>query len=296
MLRFGAPIFSKDQKAAGAGKSHGASGIDPYELVEAHKEKGYTAAYAPKLSISETKTIKEFRKVFEKENIVFAEVGYWENLMDTNLEVRKKNRTEMAEAFALAEELGAVCVVCLAGSYHNEGNVPDKHIEYNFSQEAFDETVDMARYFIDLIKPKTSFFTYEIYQFNNVDSIDMIAKLIKAVDRKQFGVHLDLTNLINCPRNYWKSGELMKECIKQFGDLIVTAHAKDVRMLEPSITVNFDEVIPGEGMLDIATLVRELHKLPQVVPYMMEHLKTEEEYDRASSNIRNIAANEGILI
>jgi hypothetical protein len=29
---------------------------------------------------------------------------------------------------------------------------------------------------------------------------------------------------------------------------------------------------------------------------MMEHLKTEEEYDRASSNIRNIAANEGILI
>ena len=140
------------------------------------------------------------------------------------------------------------------------------------------------------------FFTYEIYQFNNVDSIDMIAKLIKAVDRKQFGVHLDLTNLINCPRNYWKSGELMKECIKQFGDLIVTAHAKDVRMLEPSITVNFDEVIPGEGMLDIATLVRELHKLPQVVPYMMEHLKTEEEYDRASSNIRNIAANEGILI
>ena len=67
-------------------------------------------------------------------------------------------------------------------------------------------------------------------------------------------------------------------------------------MQEPSITVIFEEVIPGEGMLDIVTLVSELHKLPRTVPYMIEHLETEEEYDRASSNIRKIAATEGIVI
>ena len=290
MLRLGGNIFIKGKKSTEAAVP------DPYELAEAHKKKGYTAAYAPKLNINETETIKEFRKVFEKEKIIFAEVGYWNNLMDTDLEVRKKNRTEMADAFALAEELGAVCVVGLAGSYHSPGEVADKNVEHNFSREAFDEAADMARYFLDLVKPKTSFFTYEIYQFNNIDSIEMIAKLIKAVDRKQFGVHLDLANLINCPRNYWKSGELVEECIRQFGDLIVAAHAKDVRMLEPFVTVNFEEVIPGEGIIDIATLVRELHKLPRIVPYMIEHLATEEEYDRASSNIRKIAASEGIVI
>ena len=33
-----------------------------------------------------------------------------------------------------------------------------------------------------------------------IDSTDMVVKLIKAVDRKQFGVHLDVVNLVNCPR------------------------------------------------------------------------------------------------
>ena len=78
--------------------------------------------------------------------------------------------------------------------------------------------------------------------------------------------------------------------------MIVAAHAKDVRMMEPYVTVNFEEVMPGEGILDIATLVRELHRLPRIIPYMIEHLATEEEFDKASSNIRKIAANEGIVI
>ncbi len=290
MLRLGGRVFTKEKKSTGAAL------LDPYELAEAHKRKGYTAAYAPKLNINETETIKEFRKVFEKENILFAEVGYWKNLMDTDLEVRKKNRNEMADAFALAEELGASCVVGLTGSYHSPGEVADKSVGHNFSRQAFEEVVDMARYFIDLVNPKTSYFTYEIYQFSHVDSVEMIAKLIKAVDRKQFGVHLDLANLVNCPRRYWKTGELVKECIKQFGDLIVAAHAKDVRMMEPYVTVNFEEVIPGEGILDIATFVRELHRLPRIIPYMIEHLATEEEFDRASSHIRKIAASEGIEI
>jgi L-ribulose-5-phosphate 3-epimerase UlaE len=86
----------------------------------------------------------------------------------------------------------------------------------------------------------------------------------------------------------------MKECVRQFGEHIVAAHAKDVKMKEPAITVILEEVINGQGMLDIGTCIRELHKLPQVVPYMMEHLKSEEEYDMAAANIRKIALAEGI--
>lgn len=295
MIRLGGPIFQNNIKAAGAAESHGAAADDPSLLARAHRAKGYTAAYAPRVRLTETEKIREIRKAFEKENVLIAEVGCWCNLLDLDPETRKKNRADMLNSLALAEELGANCVVGLAGSYCS-GGVPSHHDAKNFSEEAFEEAVSMARYFIDSVKPKKACFTYEVYQFGVVDSVEMISRLIQAIDRKQFGVHLDLTNFINSPRTYWTTGEILRECICQFGDRIVAAHAKDAKMKEPSSSVLIDEVIPGQGNVDIAALVRELHRLPQQVPYMMEHLKTEEEYDQAAAHIRKVAAEQGILL
>ena len=166
----------------------------------------------------------------------------------------------------------------------------------NFSEAAFEEAVAMARSFIDEVKPRTASFTYEIFPFDVVDSAEGIARLVKAVDRKQFGVHLDLVNLINSPRAYWSSGAIMGECIRLFGDRIVAAHAKDVKLREPAISVLLDEVIPGQGGLDVAAFVRGLHRLPQEVPLMLEHLADEREYDIGAAHYRKVALAEGIVL
>ena len=293
MIRLGGPIFMGTTKAAGAGESHGARADDPAALAKAHKAKGYRAAYAPRVRLKDTDRIREIRAAFEAEDVMIAEVGYWENLLDTEPDERNKTRQAMLNALALAEELGARCAVNILGSYcHGNGN--SAHAAANFSRDAFDEAAEIARYMIDTVKPKTAFFTYEIFPFNVVDSPEMLAKLIDAVDREQFGVHLDLVNLINCPRAYWTSGDIMRECVSLFGDRIVSAHAKDIKMQEPAISVILKEVLVGQGNLDIAANMRELHRLPQEVPYMMEHLPNEEAYDRAAEHIRNIAAQEEI--
>ena len=295
MIKLGGPIFSdKTTKAAGAGESHGAVTFDPYELALAHKKKGYTAAYAPQVKINETEKIKDIRNAFKKEDILIAELGCWNNILDTDPETRKKCRSDYLDSLALADELGANCVVGLAGGYNH--GFPFIGAAKNFSQESFDETVEFARYCLDMVKPKHTYFTYEIYQFNVVDSIEGILKLIHAIDRDRFGVHLDLTNFANCPRNYWTTGDIMRECIHQFGDRIVAAHAKDAKMKDNVVSVIIEEVIPGQGAVDIATMVRELHKLPQTIPYMMEHLHTEEEYDQAAAHIRGVALKEGIVL
>jgi sugar phosphate isomerase/epimerase len=295
MIRFGGPIFATSIKAAGAGESHGAAASDPALLARAHRAKGYTAAYAPRLRLDDAAGIRAARDAFAAEGVMIAEVGYWDNLVDTDPETRRRNRRHMVDALALAEELGAACAVDIFGSYcHGNGN--SKHVAENFSQDAFDEAVEMARFFIDTVKPQTACFTYEIFPFNIVDSPATIASLIKAVDRRQFGVHLDLVNLINSPRAYWTSGDIMRECVQRFGDRIVAAHAKDILMKEPAISVILEEVIPGQGRLDIAACVRELERLPQPVPYMMEHLRSEAEYDQAAAHIRQVAAAEGLRI
>jgi sugar phosphate isomerase/epimerase len=281
MIRFGGPVFK--------------SADDPRELAKAHKAKGYTAAYVPHVSLDDKEKIKEIREAFESENIMLAEVGYWENLIDTDEAARKHNMNCMTNALYLAEEVGARCAVDIFGSYVT-GKGDAKFTAKNFSDDAFADAVDIARLLIDTVKPKTAYFTYERFAFNVVDSPEMLEKLIRAVDREMFGVHLDLCNLINSPRAYFSSGDIMRDCVKRFGDKIVAAHVKDIKLKEPAITVILEEVVAGEGGIDMHAFAREIHKLPQDVPFMMEHLSSEAEYDKAAAYIRKCAKDEDIII
>ena len=86
-------------------------------MAKAHKKKGFRAAYAPVVKLGETVKIREIRRAFKAEDIMIAEVGYWENLLDTDSEERNRTRGAMVDALALAEELGARCAVNILGSY-----------------------------------------------------------------------------------------------------------------------------------------------------------------------------------
>ena len=294
MIRFGGPV-NLSARAPGAGESHGAAGGDPFALARAAKEKGYRAAYTPEVSLQEPDKIKAIREAFTAEDIMLAEVGYWNNIMDLDPNERARHRQAVVDALALADEVGARCAVDIFGSYCY-GNGNSKHTERNFAAEAFEDAVDMARYFIDAVKPKNAFFCYEIFPFSVVDSPEAIEKLIWAVDRKQFGVHLDLVNLINCPRAYWSNADIARECVRRFGNRIVAAHVKDIKMKEPAISVILEEVVAGDGIIDYGVLTRLLDDLPQEIPFMMEHLANEAEYDRAARYIRECAAKDGVHI
>ncbi|MBN2449459.1 MAG: sugar phosphate isomerase/epimerase, partial [Lentisphaeria bacterium] len=265
----------------------------PDALARAHRAKGYTAAYAPRVSLDDPDRIRAYRDAFARAGVLIAEVGYWDNLLDTDAEIRMQHRRRMLEALALADALGARCAVDILGSYCR-GRGPDHHSARNFSSEAFDEAVELARFLIDEVNPSTACFAYEIFPFNVVDSPTEIARLIRAVDRPRFGVHLDLANLINGPRAYFASGDVMRECVRLFGNRIVAAHVKDIRLREPAISVILEEVPAGEGGLDLAAFAREVQALPQEVPFMLEHLQGEEQYDRAAAHVRKVAAAEGI--
>ena len=296
MIKFGGPVFlDSTAKSAGAAESHGATVFDPEKLVQKHVEKGFKAAYAPQIDVNDTDKVRQTRKAFEDADIVIAEVGYWDNLLDLNQENRKAKHQKMLEALYLAEELGARCTVNTIGSYC-EGSFALEHKAENFTEDAFNEAVDNARYFIDKVKPKTASFTYEIYQFSNNDSPEGLEKLLKAVDRSQFGIHLDLVNLANCPRAYFSHLDVLRDVIKRVGSRIVCSHVKDVQLINGEITVVLKEVLPGTGYINIGAYVREVNKLPQLVPMLMEHLGSEAEYDAAAANIRKAASVEGIVI
>ena len=114
--------------------------------------------------------------------------------------------------------------------------------------------------------------------YNSVDSPKQYAKLVRAVDRKMFGVHLDLTNMLRQPREIYQAGKIVEECVRLFPDKIISSHIKDARLVRPAITTLIEEAVPGQGEVDLTPYIRELAALPRTVTMMMEHLKNEEEY------------------
>ncbi len=276
-IRFGGPVFLKSE--------------DPVALAKEHRRLGYCAAYCPAVELKDKDKIRAIENAFRKEDVVIAEVGAWVNMLDPDTEKRKKNIAYVTERLALADEVGARCCVDIAGSYNPKvwyGPHPK-----NFSQEFFDATVENCRNVIDAVKPKRTVFSLEIMGWCLPDGADSYLRFLKAIDRKQFGVHLDVFNAINSPEKFYGNAKFTRDTIRKLGHAVASCHAKDITWI-PELQVHFTEVIPGRGEVDYRPILDEIAKLPQQPPLMMEHLKTPEEYEEAAHHIRKVGAETGV--
>lgn len=276
-IRLGGPIFLKTD--------------DPRELAHEHRRLGYGAAYCPPAKADDTARVREIEKAFAAENVVIAEVGAWVNMLDPDPEKRGKNLRYVTERLALAEAVGARCCPDIAGSYNPTvwyGPHPK-----NLSQEFFDATVENCRRVIDDVRPKRTKFTIEMMGWSLPDGPDAYLKLLKAVDRPGFAVHMDVCNGINSPVKFYRSAEFISECFRKLGAWIASCHAKDLQWV-PEMNVHFVEVVPGRGEVDYRTYLTELARLPVDAPLMLEHLKTAEEYDEGKRYIRKVGSDLGL--
>ncbi len=278
-IRLGGPIFLKSD--------------DPRELAREHRRLGYSAAYCPEAKAVDTARAREIEKAFAAENVVIAEVGAWVNMLDPDAEKRARNLHYVAERLALAEAVGARCCPDIAGSYNPKvwyGPHPK-----NLSQEFFDATVENCRRLIDEVKPKRTKFTIEMMGWNLPDSPDSYLKLVRAVDRPAFAVHMDVCNGVNSPEKFYRNREFISECFRKLGPWIASCHAKDLQWI-PEMNVHFVEVIPGRGEMDYRTYLSEISRLPVDAPLMLEHLKTAEEYDEGKRYIMKVANEAGLSL
>jgi sugar phosphate isomerase/epimerase len=246
---------------------------DPEIIARSYLAAGYSAAGCPAVSLDEPERIKAIREAFSRHDLCLAEVGVWNNLLDPDPSKRAENLAVNIQKMALADEIGARCCVNIAGSFSPDiwdGPHPD-----NLSEEAFDLTVENVRKILDAVKPKRSFFTLETMPWVIPDSPDSYLKLMQAVDRPRFAVHLDPVNMINCPARYYENAGFLRECFAKLGKWIVSCHAKDIQMSD-QLTVHLQEVRAGLGALDYRTFLTELDRLPGDVPLILEHLPAEE--------------------
>lgn len=284
---FGGPVFLLGDCSAGRSESHGSLSLDFEALAMKHVEKGFRAGYAPHVDLDDQAQVNEARSAFERAGVTIAEVQCWNNLLDPDPSVRKANLEATVRAIALADELGAVCALNTAGSFAAESL--NHHDPRNFGRDAFDAAVETAQYLIDEAKPQRTKFAFEVLAMHVTDGPDIMERLVEAVDRPAFAVHIDIVNWVSSPRKYWFNGELIRETFARLGAHIVAAHAKDIAMEDNCDTVRLEEVAPGQGQIDYLAYLSALADLPQPVTLLMEHLATEAEYDAAAEFIRGEA-------
>ena len=264
---------------------------DPEELALAHRKLGYRAAYCPRIPLDDRQRIADTEKAFAKHDVMISEVGRWVNLLDANPAIREelangdrrtgpgrgRGGTLLRGYRRLAEQKGVVRPAPrqpLAAIFRSDrGERPQDHR----CREAA---------------------AGEVLVWNDglgiPDSPDHYLKLIKAVDRPAFAVHLDPCNIINCPERFYHNAEVLRECFEKMGPWIVSCHSKDLAW-EPEMNIHFKEVPLGQGELDYPTYLKCLASLPADVPLMMEHMHGEE-YDRSREYLFQLAGKIGVRL
>jgi sugar phosphate isomerase/epimerase len=278
-IKLGAPIYQKWGSAD--------------EWAIAVRAKGYSAAYCPLKNDANDAEVNAFAAAATQHNITIAEVGAW-NSNPISIDALERQRAiEYNQAqLALADRIGARCCVNIAGSRSPTWHGPHPD---NLSNDTFDLIVESVRKIIDGVNPRQTFYALECMQWVYPDSVDSYERLIKAIDRSAFAVHIDPVNLVNCPSRYYDTGALIHDCFRRLGHLLRCCHAKDVIMADKAI-VHIDEVRPGLGTLDYAAFLTELARVAPDAPLMLEHLPNEAEYDLAAAHIRKVAAQAGVSI
>jgi sugar phosphate isomerase/epimerase len=257
----------------------------PEEWIQLLRGYGYHGAYCPVGLSSSQDEIKRYESAAKQNNIIIAEVGAWSNPISPDRKTAEEAFVKCTQSLHLAEEIGAKCCVNIAGSKNAE-NWAGPHQD-NFSEETFDQIVATTQRIIDEVNPSRTYFTLEAMPWIFPESPDSYLRLIKAIDRKSFGVHLDPVNMVTSPAVFFRNGDLIEECFKKLGPYIKSCHAKDLILRQNTFMPQFDEVIPGQGNMNYRVFLKEVRKIPDL-PLMMEHLNTEEEYHQGAEFIRGV--------
>jgi sugar phosphate isomerase/epimerase len=254
------------------------------------RERAFRAAYWPLGDDADADTVRAYADAAAAADIVIAEIGAWSNPISPDEATRTAALELCKRRLELADRVGARCCVNLAGSRGDEWMGP--HPE-NLSRETFALIVDSVREIIDAVEPQRTFYTLEPMPWTLPDSADSYLELMAAIDREQFAVHFDSTNLINSPARFYDHAGLMRECFAKLGPHIKCCHAKDITLAN-ELTVHLAEAIPGRGAFDFEVLLREMDRLDPDTPILVEHLTHDWEYAEAAAHIRSVADSLGL--
>lgn len=248
------------------------------------KELGCRSVVFPVNCNAEKDIIRAYADAARENDLVIAEVGIWNNMLDADMEKRKANIDYAIRQLILADEIGAVCAVNIAGTPH--GPRWDGGYRDNFSNETIDMTVETIQYILKQAAPSHTHFSIESMPWMIPSGPMEYLSLLQRVNHPAFSAHLDIVNMITSPQRYFFNDSFLHECFELLHGRICSCHLKDIRLKE-EFTFQLEECAVGEGTLDIELLAELCNAENPQMPVLIEHLNTDEEYKNSLSYVQN---------
>lgn len=255
----------------------------PEDWAEKHKSLGLKCVVFPVDFKAGKEKVKAYKDAADKAGLSIAEVGIWKNTLAADLTERQKMIDYSVGQLEMADEIGAKCCVNVVGTPY--GPRWDGGYRDNFSPALWDMAVKMIQEIIDRVKPKNTKFSIESMPWMIPSGPDEYLRLIEAVDRPEFGAHLDVVNMITSPDRYFFNDRFLKECFTKLKGKICSCHLKDIN-LKQEYTFQLEECACGKGTLDIELFAKLATSENPEMPMIIEHLTTDEEYLESVKYVR----------
>lgn len=262
------------------------------------REFGFAGAaffvFEPPEEIS-TKRAREIGQLAADEGIDMVEYGqYLATLVHPDPGVRRENIATLRDACRVAKALGCPAVITGAGSLA-PNNQWAPHPD-NRKPETIDRLIDSLSEVVEGAEQEGIILALECHVLTPLYDAKTTRDVLEAVGSPSLKVHLDPVNWITFDTVY-DNGSAIAEMFATVGPgHIYGAHSKGVRVEDQLIT-HISETYTGapDDLIDQATVLRELAKLPGEPYLVIEHL-TIEQMPNARDHLLRIAGEMGVSL
>lgn len=243
-------------------------------------------------------------------------IGYRECLFDPDAAVRKKVIDKIARGIEVARALDAHHCLIRTGSLNGRGSY--SATPANHTPEAHALLIESLGKIAQKAEEVDQVVVIETHLLTIMNSPETNVAVIDEVGSEHLRIVMDYVNHFQTLEQVHNSAARINHIFDSMGAICPVGHCKDIRIGD-GLVLHIDEEIPGEGVLDLPTVLRRWHALRPDGYMLLEHLHADHEisppdhpgqklgwspqqmatfdlYTQAARNVHRIAGEAGVPI
>lgn len=204
-------------------------------------------------------------------------IGYKECLFDPDPAVRNHVITKIERGIDVANQAGAHYCLIRTGSLSPRGSYSPSPA--NHSAEARTNLLDTLRQIATKAEWVGQTVVIETHLLTIMNSPETNVSLVEEVGSDHLRIVMDYVNHFQTLAQVYQSTKRIHQIFDIMGAICPIGHCKDITVND-GFVIHLSEEIPGEGELDLATMLQRWHALHPKGYMLLEHLSAKEPVDR----------------
>lgn len=227
------------------------------------------------------------RSLFNANGMDLAQfsITYSECLFDPDLQAREKVSARIHRGAEICQQLGGTTYLLRPGS-RNPGGSWTPH-RANHTAEAMDLLIDTLRSIKTRLEDLGVIAVMETHCISILNTPETCRRLVEEVSSPNLLLVMDAINHFESLRQVYNSTEHFAHIFDHMGKLGPVCHIKDIAV-DNGLVVHLSETIPGEGELDLHTMLQRFHGAFPNGYGLIEHLSVDQ-IPLAATNVIRIA-------